>query len=239
MYEADVFDFVAKIDKHTSTADLLVGFQRHAVNFGFANLIITGLPIGKQDMEPMVLMSNWPDGWYQRYAANHYADRDPVCLYAARTRNAFDWSEIPGDLRSRTGSSRVMNEAKAFGLRSGLLVPCASRLHWVAAVALASDQPGLKISQRERMALAFMATAVTRRAERLRGFDDPPDPLTMREREVLTRAAGGGTAAQLSEDMGMSEHTLVSHLANIRRKFGVKTTMQSVVRAIRLGLITP
>ncbi len=46
----------------------------------------------------------------------------------------------------------------------------------------------------------------------------PPDSLTTREREVLRLTRLGRTASEIARQLELSDHTVKSHLANIRRK---------------------
>ena len=61
--------------------------------------------------------------------------------------------------------------------------------------------------------------------------------LTDRELEVLVRLARGCTYAQAAEELGMSAHTVASHVKNLYRKLGVHSAAAAVTRAIALGLM--
>lgn len=65
------------------------------------------------------------------------------------------------------------------------------------------------------------------------------DRLTPRELEVLRAMASGASGAETAERLGMSPHTVRTHVQNILTKLGVHSKTDAVVAAIRMGKITP
>lgn len=61
--------------------------------------------------------------------------------------------------------------------------------------------------------------------------------LTSRELEVLKRISHGDINVEAAQILGITERTVLHHLAQARRKLGCKTRVESVSRAIRFGLI--
>ena len=63
--------------------------------------------------------------------------------------------------------------------------------------------------------------------------------LTCRELQVLTLLALGCTYARVADRLGMSEHTVATHVKNAYRKLDVHSAAAAVMRAIQLGLLQP
>jgi DNA-binding CsgD family transcriptional regulator len=63
--------------------------------------------------------------------------------------------------------------------------------------------------------------------------------LSPREREVLLWLSRGLRNAQIAEQLWLSVAAVDLYLANARRKLGVATREQALVKAVMLGLITP
>ncbi|TIV05145.1 MAG: helix-turn-helix transcriptional regulator, partial [Mesorhizobium sp.] len=63
--------------------------------------------------------------------------------------------------------------------------------------------------------------------------------LTDREKEVLLWAAAGKTSSETSQILGLTERTVKWHSTRAREAFGVVTTTQAVVEAVRRRLIHP
>src|ERR1700674_3524735 len=63
--------------------------------------------------------------------------------------------------------------------------------------------------------------------------------LPEREAETLTRAARGKTFAEIAEILGLSKRTVEFNLENARRKLGVATRTQALIKAAAGQLIHP
>lgn len=61
--------------------------------------------------------------------------------------------------------------------------------------------------------------------------------LTPRETDVLRLLARGCTYSQVGEGLGISLHTVASHIKNIYRKLNAHSARAAVWRAIQLRLI--
>ena len=61
--------------------------------------------------------------------------------------------------------------------------------------------------------------------------------LTVRESAVLLLLARGCTYAQAAAQLGMSAHTVSSHVKNAYRKLDVHSAAAAVMRAIELDLL--
>lgn len=61
--------------------------------------------------------------------------------------------------------------------------------------------------------------------------------LTLREADVLRLVAGGCTYAQAAERLGISAHTVGSHIKNAYRKLEVHSAAAAVMRAVELRLL--
>ena len=62
--------------------------------------------------------------------------------------------------------------------------------------------------------------------------------LTARERECLQWAAVGKSEWEISQILGISEHTSEKHLLNAKSKLGAANRVQAVAEAIRRGYIS-
>jgi DNA-binding CsgD family transcriptional regulator len=67
-------------------------------------------------------------------------------------------------------------------------------------------------------------------------FMTQPAYLTLRESEVLRLVARGRTYAQIGKDLGVSPHTVTTHIKNAYRKLGVRSGAAAVMRAVELRL---
>lgn len=83
--------------------------------------------------------------------------------------------------------------------------------------------------------------AVARRlAESLRTpkREDPLEPLTEREREVLDLVAQGKANKEIARQLGISGRTVRTHVSSILGKLGLASRTQAAVYAMREGLVS-
>jgi DNA-binding response OmpR family regulator len=86
-----------------------------------------------------------------------------------------------------------------------------------------------------------LAALITARLARVARTGIWPKRVGLREREVetLTWAARGKTFAEIGTILGLSKRTVEFHLENARRKLGVATRTQALIKAANGHLIRP
>jgi len=82
--------------------------------------------------------------------------------------------------------------------------------------------------------MAFSEAIPAEPADRCMG---DPGPLTAREIDVVRLLSRGCTYAQIGDRLGISVHTVTSHIKNSYRKLEVRTAAAAVMRAVELQLI--
>jgi DNA-binding NarL/FixJ family response regulator len=69
------------------------------------------------------------------------------------------------------------------------------------------------------------------------GGEQKAPPLSKREREILQKVADGATTRQVATELGISPHTVKTHLERIFEKLGANDRAQAVAIAIRTGIV--
>jgi DNA-binding CsgD family transcriptional regulator len=62
--------------------------------------------------------------------------------------------------------------------------------------------------------------------------------LTAREKDVLQLLSRGCSYADVARHLGISVHTVGTHIKNAYRKLSVRTAAAAVMRALELGILT-
>ncbi|MGV0870601.1 helix-turn-helix transcriptional regulator [Mycolicibacterium sp. XJ879] len=62
------------------------------------------------------------------------------------------------------------------------------------------------------------------------------EPLTERERQVLSMACRGDSAREIGQQLFISERTVESHISNGYRKLGIRSRIELVRRAVEFAL---
>ena len=65
-----------------------------------------------------------------------------------------------------------------------------------------------------------------------------PEPVSVREREVLLLAARGLSGKEIAAKLCISERTVQTHLASIYDKLGAKNKTEAMLLAIKYGIVT-
>jgi DNA-binding CsgD family transcriptional regulator len=183
--------------------------------------------------------TSYDPAWATRYEEQQYVDIDPVALTGRASVLPFRWN----DLRRRYGRNKrhakVFREGDDFGLRHGLSFPVHGPGGSFALASLVSRHSDITDfgldHQMELQALTLFYHAAL---ERLKPGPRPVS-LTPREKEVLLWALRGKSAWDTSEICGISEHTVVFHIENAKRKLAVRSKIEAVTKAVMIGAITP
>lgn len=67
----------------------------------------------------------------------------------------------------------------------------------------------------------------------------PSEPLTTRERQVVTLLARGATNQELAATLHLSLSTIKTHLTHVQLKLGARNRVEIAAWAWESGLITP
>ncbi|NOK62801.1 MAG: response regulator transcription factor [Chloroflexi bacterium AL-W] len=68
--------------------------------------------------------------------------------------------------------------------------------------------------------------------------DEPTEPLTTREQEVLNLISQGLSNKLIAQQLSISEHTVKFHISSLYTKLGASSRTDAVSRGARRGLIT-
>ena len=119
-------------------------------------------------------------------------------------------------------------------LRARLML--AELLHGVGAIDAASAESAAVASQAKLLGAHSLEARASVLQRSVRATPGAPTSLTARERQVLTHIARGQTNRQIAVRLGVSQHTVHRHVANIFTKLGLSSRAASVAFAVRNGL---
>lgn len=195
-----------------------------------------GTPRGKQ--KDHVLLCDWPVEWLERYVARNYVDHDPVVSRMKQLQAPFQWRDATHEITIDHDSEVVMGDAGEFKLKDGLAFPLVTLDGQIVMVSLGGEQ--IEMSGLEFGMISLVSTYAIGRAMELtiapnRTIEHVE--LTPRERECLKWAAAGKSEWEISQILGISEHTSEKHLLNAKFKLGAVNRVQAVAEAIRRGYI--
>jgi len=192
------------------------------------------------------LISSYPKSWTDRYFALKYQQLDPVVQRARREHELFAWSGNAPRPSGTREQRRFFDEAMTFGITAGVTVPIRCGFGRMAAFTMATDErtaPNVGRTPESKdviqlVGLYFHTHLTTRgTGPAYHGQATGEVRLSQRERQCLTWAAAGKTAADIATLVGIAPRTVVFHLENCRRKLASASIAQCVAEALRRGLL--
>lgn len=188
-------------------------------------------------------LASYPAEFVGRYLQGRYELLDPVCDLAVRSNRPFYWGHDRFLRAFRKPQRRVMDEARAFGIVSGLAIPVHGADGTVGVFTVSADH-----AKRIRDAVAHEHARLLAAAYDTHDFalgaaavaskrDVPEFRLSLRERECLLWTAEGKTAEDVAVVLGLSVFTVNRHVFNAARKLGCVNKHHAAIRALKAGLI--
>ena len=212
-------------------------------NLGFDQALF-GIVLDKQTpFESAFLRSSYSPQWRNTYDSEKLHYVDPTVWHCLTKTLPLVWA--PSLFRSAR-QKQLYEEACSYGIRSGMTFPIHGANGELGVVSFASDAlPGNKFLREAVHALPELALIRDYAFESSLRFANPAKAnqekigITPRERECLNWAVTGKSSWEIAKILHCSESVINFHMSNIRRKFGVNTRNQALVKAICLGLVTP
>jgi LuxR family quorum-sensing system transcriptional regulator CciR len=190
---------------------------------------------------PRSYSTNLPGEWLSHYLAERLYFRDPVLKSCAKTSFATDWRRFANEEECSQCEMQVLQDARHFGLRSGIGLSVKSFDGSMQIVSLASrSKTGRCPDTLARLTLGSMQLAkVFTRVDTNRLENSPPPRISAREVECLTWAALGKSSSEIAEIIDLSANTVDFHVKRAMVKLDATSRTFAIVRAMRLGLINP
>lgn len=206
--------------------------------------------MGAETQPPSFVTDGGLAAWRRYYFDQGYHKIDPVAHTHHGFRGSYTWTDVKA-LTASEPEQAIWSDARAGGMREGLIVPIAPRRPVQTTVRLTTPEEAfapefLPLLQSIAVVYAFATSShcmtpqqpIHKPPEKL----SPPAPskevLTERELECLYWVARGKSNPEIATIIKLSRHTVNTHIENAKRKFGVATRVQAVALAHQLGLLS-
>lgn len=211
-------------------------------DFGYRNTLLAVVPDKETSLENAFLRSNYSQQWRNTYDALRLAYVDPTVEHCIAHSTPLIWEPA---IFSSEKQKEMYEEACGYGLRSGLTLPFHGANGELGILCFVNDvRPGEKFRKETVRSMADLALLRDFAFEAsltfaVKSAEQKIVALTSRELECLKWCAAGKSSWEIARILHRSEAVVNFHFSNIRRKLDTTTRRQSVVKAIRLGLISP
>nr|WP_310524332.1 LuxR family transcriptional regulator [Polymorphobacter sp.] len=191
-----------------------------------------------------VKLSDYPAEWIELLSATDYYVHDPVLVVCGKSVAPFAWDAIPDMITMSKHQKTYMANARAAGLDRGYTVP----IHVPgAASGLCSfvTTKGRDLPLASLPAAQYLACFAFESARRLvaqqppTGSEAEPVPrLTQRQLDCVVLAARGKSNWVVGKLLGLSPDTVHKYLESAKRRYGVSSRTELVVRALYDGQLS-
>ncbi|MEX0807432.1 MAG: autoinducer binding domain-containing protein [Dongiaceae bacterium] len=189
-------------------------------------------------------MTTYPEEWTAHYIDKDYVATDPTIHAVSGGLRPVRWDELETDPSMTRRGRKMFQEARDFGLRSGVTMPIHGPGNGYTVFGASFDR-GEKDLARDwpeiRSALQLVVLGAHDGALMLWRTADDRDAVhvTDRERDCLLWTARGKTTWECAAILKLSEDTVRFYLRAVMDKMGVHSKHHAVVKAITLNLIVP
>jgi len=196
-----------------------------------------------QGPDSAIWLADLPPAWHRPRAA----EGDAVLAAGVASFAPFLWSDIPRLAALSDAQQEYLSDAVAAGVGAAVCVPIhrprpaneAGSYSRFAGLCSFLMRNGMALPLESLAAAHYIGAQAFDASERLRHVAAQPDPfrrvtprLTPRQRDCVVLVAQGKSDWEIGRLLGISESTVHKHIEDAKRRFGVSTRIQLVVRSL-------
>lgn len=243
---ADVEAFVRTAKSQTRMGDLaeLLSDATDCMGFDYVALVHHVHFTTPEAATQAVQVVRYPDDWHAVVAARGYFTDDPVLAACQRSAAAFLWSELPKILHMTSRQKEIMTSANACGLEEGFTVPVNVPGEFMGSCSFGLA-PGHAAPRESLPAAQYIGCFAFEAARRIQRIEQSPargeevlPRLTQRQFDCVVLAAQGRSDWHIAQLLGISRDTVHQHMEDAKKRYGVASRTQLVVRALYESQIT-
>lgn len=233
-----LWDFVERCNAAATAADVGAAFLGEMTKIGFAHVALCSHVDPVNPPPGAVAIFRYPQHWLDHFSAEGYQRFDPVFMAAVRRATPFQWSDPEFVAALDETQRRVLNEGAEVGVADGFTIPIRGPNALPASCSLVPGESGVDpLHYRLAHTMAVLAHESAHRLHAAPIAQETPS-LSERERQCLTLAARGKSDWAISSILGISERHVQRTFEITRRRMGVATRTQAIVRALYAGQIS-
>jgi LuxR family transcriptional activator of conjugal transfer of Ti plasmids len=219
--------------------EMQAAFGKSVGRFGFDKFsFVHALGPNRSFIVPEMKFGHQHDRWYRRYAEQNYYQDDPSLKRLLCDPTPFAWSDMPLNTLTKP-EQRVRLGAADAGALNAFVVPIEGPQRELFVVRMTTPEKTFDTQARQTLyTLGVLYSSIG-----LNKFKKPNQrfglsPLTFREAECLRWASEGKSDWDISEILGISQHTVHEHLERSKAKLKARTRTQAAVHAAVNGWLS-
>jgi LuxR family quorum-sensing system transcriptional regulator CciR len=186
----------------------------------------------------LVALMDYPEQWIEEYIGNDIVSYDPVLLASHKTNVGFAWSEIPKLIELKRPHVEQLERGRRAGIGDGFTVPsnvpgeANGSSNFVVRTGRQLPERNLMMAQLVGSYAFEAARNIVTHAHRLQFGRVNLSP---RQLDCILLIGQGKSTWDIARILGISEATVKEYIDDARRRYGVKTRIQLVLRAVYDG----
>jgi len=239
----DVQAFVRDVRTAPSLTDIGLVLKDATRSFHFDHFALAQRLTGPAEAARVPLgpvrLTDFPDAWVDQLVGQGRIADDPVLLACERSVAPFAWSNLESLLPMTDRHRAYMAQAQAAGLAEGYTVPIHVPGQASGLVSFVMAQ-GRELPAEALPAAQYLACFAFEAARRLKladhdGSNGSGIRLTQRQLDCVVLAARGKSNWVTGKLLGLTEGTVHKYLEAAKRRYGVSSRTELVVRALYDG----
>jgi LuxR family quorum sensing-dependent transcriptional regulator len=214
-------------------------FARAIAQYGFDKFsFVQVLGPNRNVIDPEMLFGHQHENWNRIYAERKFYFDDPSLKKILQSLAPFAWSDTPL-IDQKREEQNVFLAAAEMGLQDGFVVPIEGVQRELFVVRLTTPEKKFDPAVRTTLyALSLMYSTIGLNKFGKPQQTSPHSPLTSREAECLRWVSEGKSDWDISEILGISQHTVHEHLERGKAKLKARTRTQAAVHAAINGWLS-
>lgn len=232
----DVQQFVRDARRLTRLADLETLLIGMVDTLGFDHVALVHHFSVRAKSTEAVEVLNYPQAWQDLIVDRAYFTDDPILTACQTSAAAFRWSEVGEIITLSPRQREILASATLCGLGEGFTVPVVVPGEFLGSCSF-GVRDGRILPETMLPAAQYVgcfafeaARRIQRAAQDTRGEERPR--LTARQFDCLVLAAQGKSDWDIGQLLGISHLTAHQHIEDAKRRYGVASRTQLIVRAL-------
>lgn len=218
----------------------MLGFEHYSFMSGsvFGGRAITGW-----DNKRPHRFINFEKAFIEEYSINRLDKHDIVLIQGMNAWQPFHWSNVYNTKDLDKSQAQLRDLSSDFGMREGVLFPTQGFNDDISLFSLscskASDKGDIPILIQSLVLMLINKIHFTIKSKHLKQLAVTDKKLSPRELDVLLWLKEGKTYWEIGQILGISEHTVETHLRRARAKLNVATKEQAIAKTLTIRMMGP